>query len=89
MHEKDVPWYLTEHSVVRADGRVEKIGKSDWADWSRSGDLLLAKAGCLYRVPSEKGILAPLKDAVKIADFSKLTFEARKAPDDAVRWPHR
>lgn len=89
MHEKDGPWYLVEHRVVRENGRVETIGKSDWADWSHSGDLLFAKDGCLYRVPSKRGILASTEDATKIADFSKLTFEARKAPEDASKWPHR
>jgi hypothetical protein len=89
MHEKDGPWYLVEHSVTRENGKVDQIGRSDWADWSRSGDLLFAKEGCLYRVAREKGILPSAKDAVKIADFSKLRFEARKAPETAARWPHR
>jgi hypothetical protein len=40
-------------------------------------------------VPCRKKILAPLEDAVKIADFTSLKFEPVKAPDVAGRWPKR
>ena len=46
--EKDGPWYLIEHSVISNDGKTDNIGRSDWADWSQSGDLLFALDGCLY-----------------------------------------
>jgi hypothetical protein len=87
--EREGPAYLTEHQVVRDTSEVDKIGRSDWADWSHSGDLLFAKDGRLYRVRCEKGVLAPMDQAVKIADFVQLEFEARKAPEEAGRWPKR
>jgi hypothetical protein len=83
------PWYLTEHTVTRENGEVDKLGRTDWADWSHTGDLLFAMDGCLYRVKCRKKVLARLEDAIKIADFTKLEFEAIKAPDTASRWPKR
>jgi hypothetical protein len=87
--ERSGPWYMTEHLVIRENGETDKLGRSDWADWSHTGDLLFAMDGCLYRVKCRKNILAPLEDAVKIVDFTKLKFEAIKAPDIASRWPKR
>jgi hypothetical protein len=89
LKEKDGPWYLTEHAIVRNDGKVDKIGRSDWADWSQSGDLLFAMDGCLYRLPCNSGILGSLEDATKIADLSKLKFGAIPTPERARRWPRR
>ena len=78
--ELDGPWYLTEHSVIGAEGKVDKLGRSDWADWSHNGDLLFAMAGVLYRAKCKEGRLEPLEEAGVIADFSSLKFESRKAP---------
>jgi hypothetical protein len=86
MKERDGPWYLTEHSVVRDEGNSDKIGRSDWADWDQSGDLLFAMDGCLYRVPCAGGLLARLEAATKIADFSNLRFQPREAPAEAHHW---
>ena len=87
--ERDGPWYLTEHSVVKDKVEIDRMGRSDWADWSQSGDLLFAMDGCLYRVLCKGGILTPLEDAKKIADFSGLRFEPCEAPLEARRWPKR
>jgi hypothetical protein len=87
--ERGGPWYMVEHSVIREGDVIDKLGRTDWADWSKSGDLLFAKDGCLYRVPCRGKLLAPLENAVKLADFSNLKFEARRAPDSASRWPKR
>jgi hypothetical protein len=87
--ERDGPMYLTEHSVYREDGSVDNLGRTDWADWSHSGDLLFAMDGCLYRVPRENGDPRALEDAIKIADFRKLEYAPTKAPEDAGRWPKR
>jgi len=75
-----VPWYMTEHAVIRNGDQNDRIGRSDWADWSHTGDLLFAMDGALYRAKCENGTLAPLEDATMIADFSKLKFENREAP---------
>jgi hypothetical protein len=85
--ERGGPWYLTEHAVTRENGESDKLGRSEWADWSHTGDLLFSMGGCLYRVPCRKATLAPLEDAVKVADFTGLKFEPVKAPDVASRWP--
>jgi len=74
--EKEGPWYLIEHSVMRDGDCVDKIGRSDWADWSQSGDLLFAMNGCIYRAQCDEGNLVTLEDAIKIADFSNLRFRA-------------
>ncbi len=87
--ETDGPWYLIEHSVGRNEHEADNIGRSDWADWSQSGDLLFTMDGCLYRLPCRDGVLAPLEDAIEIADFSSLQFEAREASVEALRWPVR
>lgn len=55
MKERDGPWYLTEHSIVREKDELDKIGRSDWADWDQSGDLLFAMNGCIYRVSCDGG----------------------------------
>jgi hypothetical protein len=86
IRERDGPWYLTEHSVLRNEADLDKIGRSDWADWAQSGDLLFAMDGCLYRVPCEGGVLAPLEHAIRIADFSNMKVEPREAPDEARSW---
>ena len=84
--EKNGPWYLTEHSVIRTD-RVERIGRSDWADWSQSGDLLFAKDGRLFRLRTDDGVLTPMPSRVEIANFCNLAFEERVSPSEARLWP--
>lgn len=87
LNEIDGPWYVTEHSVIRDKNNLDKVGRTDWADWSYSGDLLFAMDGCLYRVPCHGGTLADVADAQKIADLSRLRFEPRESPEEARRWP--
>jgi len=87
LHEQNGSWYMTEHSVISEQGKVERIGRSDWADWSHTGDLLFSMNGCLYRLPHRSGVLGPLEEAVEVADFTKLQFEPCRAPQKALRWP--
>ncbi len=77
--DRDGPWYMTEHAVIRNGDQIDRIGRSDWADWSHTGDLLFAMDGALYRAKCANGTLAALEDATVIADFSKLKFENREA----------
>jgi hypothetical protein len=83
------PWILTEHSVHGDRGYAGTIGQSEWADWSREGDLLFAQSGCLYRLRAEKGRLGPIKESEIIADFNDLAFRALEPPDEARIWPAR
>ena len=87
--EKDGPWYLIEHSIKRGEEGTDTIGRSDWADWSHSGDLLFAMDGCIYRAPCKEGVLVSSEDATQIADFSRLRFEPVQAPPEFRRWPSR
>lgn len=87
--ERDGPWYMIEHSVIRSDGHNDRIGRSDWADWSHAGDLLFAMDGALYRARCSKGTLLPLEEATKVADFANLKFENRKAPYGDGEWSRK
>jgi hypothetical protein len=89
IQEKDGPWYLVEHAVTRRHDQTDNIGRSDWADWSRSGDLLFGMDGCFYRAPCKEGVLVALHDAAKIGDFSQLHFEPIQASSEFRRWPSR
>jgi hypothetical protein len=84
--ERNGPWYVTEHSVVRNGEDSDRLGRNDWADWDSSGDLLFAMDGCLYRARCRAGALTSLEDADKVADFSNLKFAERKAPARALQW---
>lgn len=86
IREKDGPWYMTEHTVIHHDKSEDSLGRSDWADWDRSGDLLFAKNGCLYRLECERGTLKSPDNAKQVADFSGMKFEPREAPRSALRW---
>jgi hypothetical protein len=86
--ERDGSWYLIEHTVIGKNGRADKLGRTDWADWSHSGDLLFARDGYLFRLPCKQGKLDDLENARKIADFTDLKFEPVKAPGSASCWPN-
>ena len=74
-----------EHRVVDPHGNVVlDLGRTDWADWSRDGDLLFAKEGCLFRARMNKRT-GP-GDPKKLIDLSGLKFEAVAPPPEAMRW---
>lgn len=85
--ERDGRWYMTEHRIVDPKGAANDLGKTEWADWSRDGDLLYSKGGCLLRVRRHGKQLQTLSHATKVADLSALKFEAREAPKDVLNWP--
>jgi hypothetical protein len=86
MHEKDGPWYHTEHTILRGGSDVAILGRTEWADWSPSGDLLFSKGGRLFRLRYDGGLPA-VSASVEIADLSRLRFEARESPMEARVWP--
>lgn len=86
INERDGAWYLTEHSLVREDGTVESIGRSEWADWSPKGDLLFSQSGCLFRLQFEDEVLGLIEASKQIADFSALEFQEKPASDEAREW---
>lgn len=82
--ERDGPWYVIEHRLLNESGQETlRFGRSDWADWSRGGDLLLARAGRLFRVPVRRKHLGTLKE---IADLRTLRFSNVAAPKKATEW---
>jgi hypothetical protein len=71
--ERDGPWYLREHVISNAGREVVlSFGRSDWADWSRSGEVLFAEAG--PGTPEE------------LIDLRSLSFEPIEAPPEAKKW---
>ena len=89
INERNGPWHLIDHIVTGKNGYVGKIGRSDWADWSQTGDLLFSQSGCLYRLGYKKGALGPIEASREIADFSCLEFQQCEAPAEAQEWPSR
>ena len=88
LHERDGAWYIVEHSVEdKKTGSVLELGRTDWADWCHSGDLLFAKQGKLFRLGfSAGGTLAELADARLLIDLNGHTFKEVAAPDSAKQW---
>ncbi len=84
--ERDGPWWITEHSVY-AKNDVINLGRTDWADWSHSGDLLYAKDGKLFRVSCKGGQLSDVNVAKEIADFRSSKFQSMEPSAEALRWP--
>ena len=87
--ERDGNWYIVEHSVIGEKGQIEEIGRSEWADWSRDGDLLFAQSGCLYRLRPSKRRFGPIENSEQIADFNNLGFERVEPPASAQSWSQR
>lgn len=88
VHERDGPWYVIEHSVEdKTTGAVIELGRTDWADWCPSGDLLFAKEGKLFRLGfSAEGALLELADARVLIDLRGHTFKEVAAPGSAKQW---
>ena len=90
LKEKGGPWYVCDHDVADAtSGEVYAFARTDWADWSHSGDLVFTKHGAIHRVICGPSALADLHQPALVADLCDRTFTARKAPSDAARWPKR
>ena len=86
----DGPWVVVEHRVRSADGAtLLDLGRSDWADWSLSGELLFARAGCLCRARIKRGRTVQLEPAETLFDLSGMRFEGAPAPPEAKQWGGR
>jgi hypothetical protein len=88
IHERDGSWYVLEHQILDAQGRVAlDLGRSDWADWSRSGELFFAREGRLFRIVVDgKSELGAPEELIDLRD---LKFEASVAPPQATVWKGR
>lgn len=88
LHQRDGPWYVTEHLVSDRDtGAVISLDGTEWADWCQSGDLLFAKDGKLFRLGlSSKGVLGEPDTAKLLIDLSDRIFKEVMPPSEAKQW---
>ena len=88
LRQRDGPWYVIEHSISdRSNGSTVSLGKTSWADWSPSGDLLFAKEGQLFRLGhAADGALNELERAKTLIDLSDRSFKNVKSPTEATEW---
>lgn len=87
MHERDGAWYVLEHRLLDASGTAHvDFGRSDWADWARDGDVLLAREGRLYRLPIGAEGPGALRE---IADLRPMKFHNVEPPPGAKQWSGR
>jgi hypothetical protein len=85
--EKNGPWYVIEHQVLDSEGRsVVSLGRADWADWSKSGELLFARDGCLFRLLRKDG---EFQQPEELVDLRQLRFQERSTPPEAKVWSGR
>ncbi|WP_197424843.1 hypothetical protein [Bordetella sp. N] len=82
-------WYDLDHRVVDRDGAVlVDLPGSDWADWD-GGDLVFARAGCLYRLPKSQFKLYPDKGEAALQclhDFSDARFTPLAPTSNALKY---
>lgn len=88
VRERDGPWYVIEHLLVRKSLKKKlSLGRTDWADWCHSGDLLFAREGKIFRLGFDKsGEILSLESAKLLIDLNDRKFEARESPDEAKGW---
>lgn len=88
LHQRDGPWYVIEHFVNDLDtGSVISLGRTEWADWCHSGDLVFAQDGKLFRLGfSAEGILRELNASNLLIDLSDRSFKEVIPPSEAQRW---
>lgn len=88
LHEREGPWYVMEHQLTDGGGNIVcSMGRSDWADWSRSGEVLFARSGRLYRISVDSKRASG--EPEELIDLRKLAFEPIEAPQDAKVWSGR
>jgi len=85
LQQVEGPAYVTEYLVLSAttESVVLDLGRTDWADWDKNGDLLYVKSGCIFRVPSHNiGNAQP----IQLIDLTQDAFEPLEAPAEFKRW---
>lgn len=86
--ERDGPWYVIEHRITGPTGRTAvSLGRSDWADWSHSGELLFARDGRLYRMTVDRR--AGPGEPKELLDLRLMRLESTPAPPEATVWTGR
>jgi hypothetical protein len=86
--EWDGPSRARDHRVLDSSGAiVADLGPSDWADWSRSGELLFARDGQVWRTAPASG--NRLKEPEELLDLRAMRFEQMPPPREALDWNSR
>jgi len=84
--EQSGDWYVITHDIVTPDGSIVELGRTDWADWDRNGDLLYARDGKLFRLsPGTHGRFDPAASR-EVADFNRDRFQAIPPTEEAKNW---
>jgi hypothetical protein len=86
LKERDGPWYVTSYRLLTGNKVLRDIGRADWADNAPNSDLLLAREGRLWRLQADSIEGWAQADFLEVADLREHRFEARVAPEQAVRW---
>lgn len=88
LNERRGAWYITEHVVKdQSTGEAVSLGRTNWADWCHSGDLLFAKDGELFRLGfARNGELKPLSEAKLLIDLTDRTFRELAPSSEAAQW---
>jgi hypothetical protein len=83
--EANGSWYVYEHRLLDVEGNlIQDYGRSDWADWSQAGEVLLTRNGKVHRVVVENKTGPAEPEA--LIDLAPLRFEPMLPPANATRW---
>jgi hypothetical protein len=80
---REGPWRVLSHAATLKGRTAADIGKSDWADWDRNGDLLYGRNGRLFRRKLERNALQPERCLI---DISKVRFRPLAPTEEARTW---
>jgi hypothetical protein len=87
IHERNSPWYKIEYAILDTQQNRRSLGRADWADWDRNGDLLVAKDGQIFRLPRHRlSAENPLAEARQLVDLRGEVFYGLAAPEEAKDW---
>jgi hypothetical protein len=85
--EQQGPWYVLHYDLIDDAGEVcRDLGRLDWADWDRGGDLLLASDGRLQRLAAASVAALIGGEPRTLVDLSPLAFVQRAADPAATQW---
>jgi len=89
LHERGGDWYIVEYELVDEQNNEKiKLGRMDWADWDKNGDLLFSEKGKMFRLKPdfESHNFYSKNNAIDLADFNSNRFEEKLPPKEALKW---